>query len=79
MDGAGHLVSLKVMRTSVRVYPATQPRIFVTLVPSSDRRWRAHGSLSIRTRPPSQPTPPHPYSLSKVVPRSQATPKLYAT
>ena len=79
MDGAGHLLSLKVMRTSVRVCPAIQPRIFVILVPSSDRRWRAHGSLSIQTRPPSQPTPPHPYSLFKAVPRSQGTPKLYAT
>jgi hypothetical protein len=78
MDG-GHLLSLKVMRTSVRVCPAIQPQIFVILVPSSDRRWRAHGSLSIQTRPPSLPTPPHPYSLFKGVPRFQGTPKLYAT
>jgi hypothetical protein len=79
MDGAGHLLSLKVMRVSVRACPAIQPRISVILVPSSDRRWRAHGSLSIQTRPLSQPTPLPPYTLSRVVPRSQATPKPYAT
>ena len=79
MDGAGYLLSLKVMRVSVGVCLAIQPRIFVILVPSSDRRWRAHGSLSTQTRPPSRPIPPHPYSLFKVVPRSQGTPKLYAT
>ena len=53
--------------------------IFVILVPRSGRRWQAHGSLSTQTRPPSQPIPPHPYSLFKVAPRSMGTPKLYAT
>ena len=79
MDGVGHLLSLKVMRVSVRVCPALQPRIFVILVPSSDRRWRAHGSLFIQTRPRSQPTLLPPYTLSRVVPRSQVTQRLYAT
>lgn len=79
MDGAGHLLSLKVMRVSVRVCPAHQPRLFVILVPSSDRRWRVHGSLSIQTRPPSRPTLLPQYTLSRAVPRSPATPRLYAT
>jgi hypothetical protein len=79
MDGAGHLLSLKVMRVSVRACPAIQPRIFVILVPSSDRRWRAHGSLSIQARPPSPPTLPPRYTLSRAVPRSRATQRLYVT
>jgi hypothetical protein len=78
MDGAGHLLSLKVMRVSVRVCSDIKCRIFVNLVPSSDPRWRAHGYLSIQTRPPSQPTLPPPYSLYKVVPHSQVTPRHYA-
>lgn len=79
MDGAGHLLSLKVMRVSVRVCPAIESRLFVISVPSSDPRWRAHGSLSTPTLPPSQPTLPPPCFLYKVARHSQVTQRHYAT
>ena len=75
MDGGGHLLSLKVMRVSVRVYPAIARRFFVILVPSSAPRWRAHGSHSIPTRPPSPPIPPPRYYLYRAATRSQGIPR----
>ncbi len=79
MDGPGHLLSLKVMRLSVRVCSNNNSRLFVIFVSSSDPLSLVHGNRSTPVPPLFQPTPPRPYSLYRVVPPSQATPRLCAT
>ena len=75
MDGPGHLLSLKVMRLSVRVCSNDLPRLFVMFVPSSDPLWLAHGNPSIPVPPHSQPTPRPLYSPYRVVRPSQGIPR----
>jgi hypothetical protein len=79
MDSPGHLLSLKVMRLSVRVCSNDNPRLFVMFVPSSDPLWLVHGSHSIPILPPSQPTPRPQCSPYKVARPSQGIPRPYVT
>jgi hypothetical protein len=79
MDGQGHLLSLKVMRVSVRVCLNDRPRLFVMFVPSSDLLWLAHGSPFIPVLPLSQPTLRPLYSPYRAARPSQVTPKHCAT